>query len=428
MGNELGQRRRRRKREAVQVVMAESVLNYDENLNIADLYSKINDESSQDSEKNQTEEIPPLPTSSLSPGVTTEEAAAEWSVLLENISTPDQQTAVNLDWTPQTYKFPSPTPPVAAASAPTPPRTILYPKQNPNLDMQFIKGTIESHKRRMEQKRDSYPHFHVTYWLFYPYSQGKTMCSISLGPLGRVPIPLIFGVCLGTRKDFGSHVGDWEHMSLLFRGRPEPDVSGSFLKFFFVQFSFFSRVPSLFQEMYVSAHDAGAYYEYDRLTGTFEFRDQETRVGILQKPVFPRSVLTSNKHPVLFAAKGSHGLWTAPGKHRFVRVPRLYDINGFGVPWTTWKNTEIIYTEDLQGRSLRQHWIQFQGRWGNSKTKCHPLKRIGLHFCEFSDGPKGITNRRPHFQCARPSLGAEGSGGSLGTGYDGERGRASVKE
>lgn len=59
--------------------------------------------------------------------------------------------------------------------------------------------------------------------------------------------------------------------------------------------------------MYVSAHDAGAYYEYDRLTGTFEFRKQETRVGILQKPVFPRTVLTSNNHPVLFAARGSHG-------------------------------------------------------------------------------------------------------------------------
>lgn len=164
--------------------------------------------------------------------------------------------------------------------------------------------------------------------------------------------------------------------------------------------------------MYVSAHDAGAYYEYDRLTGTFEFRKQETRVGILQKPVFPRSVLTSNKHPVLFAAKGSHGLWTAPGKHKFVRVPRLYDINGFGIPWTTWKNTEIIYKDDIQSRSFAKHWLQFQGRWGNAKSKCHPLKRIGLHFCEFSDGPKGITDRLPHFQCARHVTGMDSSGGS----------------
>ncbi|GAB0098120.1 Vacuolar protein sorting-associated protein 62 [Sergentomyia squamirostris] len=228
----------------------------------------------------------------------------------------------------------------------------------------------------MAETEASYPHFFVTYWMFYPYNQGKTICSVSLGPFGHLPLPLFFGMCLGTRRDFGSHVGDWEHMSLYFRGRKEPD------------------------EMYVSAHDAGAYYEYDRLTGTFEFRRQETRVGILQKPVFPRTVVTSGNHPVLFAAKGSHGLWTAPGKHRFIRVPRLYDINGFGIPWFTWHNTEILYEDDISARSAfyQPHWIQFKGRWGNPKSKCHPLKRIGLNFCEYSDGPMGIR-RKPNFHC-----------------------------
>lgn len=71
------------------------------------------------------------------------------------------------------------------------------------------------------------PHFHVSYWMFYPFSQGKTVCTMNLGPLGPIPIPLvpIFNICLGTKKEFGSHVGDWEHMSLFFRGRMEPDVS-----------------------------------------------------------------------------------------------------------------------------------------------------------------------------------------------------------
>lgn len=71
------------------------------------------------------------------------------------------------------------------------------------------------------------PHFHVSYWMFYPFSQGKTVCTLDLGPLGPIPIPLvpIFNICLGTKKEFGSHVGDWEHMSLFFRGRMEPDVS-----------------------------------------------------------------------------------------------------------------------------------------------------------------------------------------------------------
>jgi hypothetical protein len=71
------------------------------------------------------------------------------------------------------------------------------------------------------------PSFQVNYWMFYPFSQGKTICTLNLGPLGPIPIPIvpIFNICLGTKKEFGSHVGDWEHMSLFFRGRMEPDVS-----------------------------------------------------------------------------------------------------------------------------------------------------------------------------------------------------------
>lgn len=100
----------------------------------------------------------------------------------------------------------------------------------------------------------------------------------------------------------------------------------------------------------MSAHDAGAFYSYERLTGTFEYHSQETRKGILQQPTFPKTVITSGNHPVLFAAEGSHGLWTAPGKHKFVRVPRLYDINGFGMPWSTWRNVELIHENDAKGK------------------------------------------------------------------------------
>lgn len=228
--------------------------------------------------------------------------------------------------------------------------------------------------------------------------QGKTLCSLNLGPLGRLPIPQLFGKCLGTRRDFGSHVGDWEHMTLYFR-------SGN------------RREPS---EMYVSAHDAGAYYTYDRLTGSFEFRRQETRNNhILQQPVFPKTVRTvMGQHPVLFSALGSHGLWTAPGQHRFVRVPRLVDVNGFGTPWYTWKNIEFSYDRRNAkrndaassrdggdaGRSVRidgPEWLQYMGRWGNAKSKCHPLKRLGLNLCEYNDGPTGIPLKESHFVCSR---------------------------
>nr|XP_014091732.1 uncharacterized protein LOC106618481 isoform X2 [Bactrocera oleae] len=231
----------------------------------------------------------------------------------------------------------------------------------------------DGERRKLRKKM---PSFHVTYWMFYPYSQGKTMCTLSLGPLGSIPFPAVYGFCLGRRKDIGSHIGDWEHMSLFFTGDAEPEA------------------------MYVSAHDAGAYYSYNRLTGSFEFKKQETRKGILQRPNFPKTVTTFNNHPVLFAAKGSHGLWTAPGKHRFVKVARLYDINGFGTPWNTWKSVDISY-ENLKsyGRALVPSWLSFKGKWGNPKSKCHPFRRIGLNFCEYTDGPTGIPLKEPHFQC-----------------------------
>ncbi|XP_023037552.1 uncharacterized protein LOC6638936 isoform X1 [Drosophila willistoni] len=244
-----------------------------------------------------------------------------------------------------------------------------------NLEDNTISETA-SQEEQEEEIKGHLPSFHVTYWMFYPYSQGKTMCTLSLGPLGRIPFPAVYGYCLGNRKDIGSHVGDWEHMSLYFNGNAEP------------------------QAMYVSAHDAGAYYSYNRLTGSFEFRRQETRKGILQRPNFPKTVTTFKNHPVLFAAKGSHGLWTAPGKHRFVKVARLYDINGFGTPWNTWKAVDISY-ENLRsyGRSLVPDWLTYRGKWGNPKSKCHPFRRIGLNFCEFTDGPTGIPLKEPHFQC-----------------------------
>lgn len=79
--------------------------------------------------------------------------------------------------------------------------------------------------REEVKESQSIPHFQVSYWMFYPFSQGKTICTLNLGPLGPIPIPLIWNMCLGTKKEFGSHVGDWEHFSLSFKGQVEPDVS-----------------------------------------------------------------------------------------------------------------------------------------------------------------------------------------------------------
>ncbi|VVC43291.1 Vacuolar protein sorting-associated protein 62 [Cinara cedri] len=240
--------------------------------------------------------------------------------------------------------------------------SVLY-GQNPNATQVPVYAYVTECGRKK---------FHVSYWLFFPFSQGKPICTLDMGVLGPLPLPVINNRCFGTLKEFGSHVGDWEHMSLMFNGHDEPD------------------------EMYVSVHDAGAFYRFDGNRRKFVFDRQEVRKGFLQKPKFPEVVHLTNEgnHPVLFAAKGSHGLWTAPGKHKYVRIPRLYDDSGYGMPWKTWTWVEVLKSsKKLPG------WMQYYGKWGNPHSKCHPLSKVGLQICQFTDGPTGIPMKPHDFQC-----------------------------
>nr|XP_012153425.1 PREDICTED: uncharacterized protein LOC100883643 isoform X2 [Megachile rotundata] len=231
----------------------------------------------------------------------------------------------------------------------------------------------DSDKKNKKGNRSRKLHFHVTYWMFYPFSEGKAVCVLDLGFFGSWPIPTVGGMCFGILKEYGSHVGDWEHMSLYFKDAHYPSA------------------------MYVSAHDAGAFYRYDLRSGTFVYESQETRKGIFQKPIFPERVFTAGgSHPILFSARGSHGLWTAPGKHKFVRLPRLYDESGFGTAWPTWKKMEMLLKED---NGILPTWMTFKGKWGNPKSNCHPLARLGFNICEFVDGPTGIPMKRSSFRC-----------------------------
>lgn len=102
---------------------------------------------------------------------------------------------------------------------------VIYTK-NEQIVLPSAPPPAQQQQMREEVKESqSIPHFQVSYWMFYPFSQGKTICTLNLGPLGPIPIPLIWNMCLGTKKEFGSHVGDWEHFSLSFKGQVEPDVS-----------------------------------------------------------------------------------------------------------------------------------------------------------------------------------------------------------
>ncbi|GJQ74391.1 hypothetical protein Trydic_g21265 [Trypoxylus dichotomus] len=206
--------------------------------------------------------------------------------------------------------------------------------------------------------------FHLTYWMFYPYNEGKEVCF-----LGRIPTPLIFNRCLGKKRTFGNHIGDFEHLSISF----DEDF-----------------VPI---ELFLAVHDIGAYYRYDSVAKVFKYNRELVRKGIIQRADFPPVVRTFKGRPVLFAAKGSHGLWSAPGKFPYVRVPKLYDKNGYGIPWKTWKSLQVHRV----GYDPPPTWMKYLGRWGNPKFKCFLFNRLGI--CEFSEGPYGISRRTRDFDC-----------------------------
>lgn len=89
---------------------------------------------------------------------------------------------------------------------------VLYQGELGRSDNNTLDNTIPNFREKVPKG----PHFHVTYWMFYPFSQGKSLCTFDMGRFGAWPIPKVNNYCLGNIKEFGNHVGDWEHMSLYF--------------------------------------------------------------------------------------------------------------------------------------------------------------------------------------------------------------------
>ncbi|XP_045618082.1 uncharacterized protein [Procambarus clarkii] len=214
--------------------------------------------------------------------------------------------------------------------------------------------------------------FTVTYWMFYPYNYGKKICTANLGfILGHVFKLPINGVCLGEEITMGSHVGDWEHVSIKFKG-------------------------STPVQMYVSTHTFGAYYTYDPRLNKFLYADEDVREGINMSPIYPQTVQLTGFHPILYAAQGSHGLWGAPGIHQYMSIPLLKDATGIGMEWKTWLNLKVIDLSNPATIKQHSHWWYYEGRWGNPSIKCHILM---LGFCEHTRGPTGIPLKRINFPC-----------------------------
>lgn len=245
-----------------------------------------------------------------------------------------------------------------------------YPLKHPEDDLVSTQRPVRTRKREVNEESQV---FTVTYWMFYPYNYGKDVCTINLGYyLGRMYKPPVNGTCFGEEVGMGKHVGDWEHVSIQFRG----------------------RVPL---NMYVSSHNFGAYYQYNSYHQHFEYTGQDTRKGIPMSPEYPKIVRVESSHPVLYSALGSHGLWAAPGLHQYNSFPQLEDLTDEGTEWRTWLNLDVV---DLRDRAaLKQphrQWLGYEGRWGNPKSKCHTLM---AGFCELNQGPTGIPKKRINFPC-----------------------------
>ncbi|XP_019640456.1 PREDICTED: putative vacuolar protein sorting-associated protein TDA6 [Branchiostoma belcheri] len=162
----------------------------------------------------------------------------------------------------------------------------------------------------------------IFYWMFYPYNRGKRVC---IGVR-------ILGSCVGGYSTFGHHVGDWEHMKIrLENGQP---IS-----------------------IYVSAHDFGGEYYWDAASQTYN------KPGDI--------VRTDGTHPVLYSAKGSHGLWSTPGTRTYKSIPinnKLQDETSAGTAWDTWKNVPFTMHRPDGGYTGSWTWLNFKGRWGNRKS------------------------------------------------------------
>ena len=109
------------------------------------------------------------------------------------------------------------------------------------------------------------------------------------------------------------------------------------------------------------------------------------------------SISFTGTHPIVYAAKGSHGLWRSSGDHTYETLvyngEDLEDECSEGTAWNTWNNVNVIpYESDYNDYSVDSHtFLKFEGRWGNEKSGCGSfgiLEEISGE-CQLNDGPRG---------------------------------------
>ena len=168
---------------------------------------------------------------------------------------------------------------------------------------------------------------------------------------------------------WGNHVGDWEHITV--RLTRQRDTG--------------AWTPS---QAYISAHDFGGAYPWEEIT-------------------------KQGTHPVVYSAKGSHGLWKDPGNHTYKDLGLLGDLVdhcGQGTAWDTWERLAAFDFGTKTGLSDTPWpaWMEDdfklpgQGdpadplsgpiyRWGNTKEGCGAEVVSGE--CRLNNGPTGPISK-----------------------------------
>ena len=115
-----------------------------------------------------------------------------------------------------------------------------------------------------------------------------------------------------------------------------------------------------------------------------------------------------NGHPVVFTAKGSHGMWTRQGVHTYKKLfnnVKLQDQAAAGLAWDTWRNMKLIrYQKNTRKKPYRGHltWLNFNGSWGNKEMSCLKVKfnfnfvkkfRVNQKQCTLEGGPGSLNSR-----------------------------------
>lgn len=208
----------------------------------------------------------------------------------------------------------------------------------------------------------------LLYMFYYTYNLGK--------------YPRILGSENSTC--FGSHVGDWEHVTVRLTRRQ--DEQGRW-----------TLKPSEEEpSVYLAAHDHGECVEWDEI---------------------PWRITPDDTHTNVFSAHGSHGSYLTSGFHTYKRVLggiilELYDVTSMGTEWQTWKALECF---DWDAKTnLGATWEGMWPNWlkgdtgdpnvGGSDPASGPVYRWGNHHMgtlapftdseyELVDGPTGPANK-----------------------------------